>query len=107
MALQAGTSLGPYQIESPLGAGALTQLFAWEFIGGGPRRMAVSRDGQQVLLLKDIGQSGNEDAPPPQINVVLNWFQEPALSRCHLLHLVDSLECIPSMSYSSVAVSPF
>ena len=56
--------------------GALTELFDWGFIGGGPRRMAISRDGEQFLLLKDSEQSESGNARRPQITVILNWFQE-------------------------------
>ena len=59
--------------------GALTQQFAWDFVGGGPRRMAVSPDGERFLLLKTASSDNDmadEDAPEPQIILVENWFEE-------------------------------
>ena len=34
----------------------------------------VSPDGQRFLAIANIGNAGG--APPPQINVTLNWFEE-------------------------------
>ena len=39
--------------------------------------MAVSPDGQRFLFLREpVTITGDEDAEPSQIHVVLNWFQE-------------------------------
>ena len=57
----------------------VTQLFEWEWVGRLNRRMAVMPDGQQFLLLQDEsgqGRSGQQDADPPQVIVVENWFSE-------------------------------
>ena len=54
---------------------AVTQLFDIASYGlGNPfqRRIAVAPDGQRFLLLK----MGGQGAAPPQITVVLNWFEE-------------------------------
>ena len=57
--------------------GALTQLFAWEFVAGRHRRMAVSPDGNRFLLLKNASRAtDDEDAAGPQIILAQNWFEE-------------------------------
>jgi hypothetical protein len=38
------------------------------------RQYSVSPDGRRFLMIKDA--AGDAEAPPPQINVVLNWFEE-------------------------------
>jgi serine/threonine-protein kinase len=40
----------------------------------GARHYSVSRDGRRFLMIKNAATQGN--APPPQINVILNWFEE-------------------------------
>ena len=40
--------------------------------GTGARGFDIAPDGQRFMMIK----RGGEDAAPPQINVVLNWFQE-------------------------------
>ena len=57
--------------------GALTHLFAWEFVSRRNRRMAVSPDGNRFLMLKNVSSvTDDEDAPGPQIILALNWFEE-------------------------------
>ncbi len=41
----------------------------------GNRRVAISPDGQQFLMLKPSGES-EATAAPPRIVVVQNWFEE-------------------------------
>jgi serine/threonine protein kinase len=56
-------------------AGKPRQLFQGDYVlnyFAGPY-YDVSSDGQQFLMLKPVEQA---QAAPPQINVVLNWFQE-------------------------------
>ena len=43
---------------------------------GQGRNWDISPDGQRFLMLKNADQLGTEDAGPPQITVVLNWFEE-------------------------------
>ena len=45
------------------------------YAGVNGRNWDISPDGRRFLMLKNVGQSG-EDAPPPQITVVQNWFDE-------------------------------
>ena len=55
----------------------MTVPFERVILGGRNRRMAVSLDGQRFLLLTvNAGDTATEDAPPPEIHVVLNWFEE-------------------------------
>ena len=57
--------------------GALTHLFAWEFVGSPNRKMAASPDGNRFLMLKSASSdTDDEDAPAPQIILTLNWFDE-------------------------------
>ena len=57
-------------------AGTPERLFDFPYFMqvGGRRHLDVSADGQRQLVIAS-GQVG-EDAPPPQINVVINWFEE-------------------------------
>lgn len=55
MALNVGTTLGPYEIVSPLGASAGT----------------VAPDGKRLLVAVPLA---NETAPT--LNLVSNWFEE-------------------------------
>ena len=41
----------------------------------GPRAFDIDPNGQRFLTIKQ-GRTTSEDAAPPQINIVLNWFQE-------------------------------
>ena len=68
----------PRSAEPTFTQGALTQLFEWNFIGGGNgnRRMTVSPDGQQFLLLVTATENAEGDAEQPQIITVQNWFEE-------------------------------
>ena len=41
------------------------------------RRIAVDPDGERFLLLKnEAGQTDTDEPAQPEINIVLNWFQE-------------------------------
>ena len=65
-----------FEADPTFAPGTQTQLFEWDFVGGGTRRMAVSRDGQRVLLLKRVTeQAGIDGATAREIHVVINWFQ--------------------------------
>ena len=46
------------------------------YAAGQGRNWDISPDGQRFLMLKLADQSGTEDTTPPQITVVLNWFEE-------------------------------
>jgi hypothetical protein len=54
-------------------AGKPTLLFEGRYLSGGSplANFDVSADGQRFLMIK-----ASEEAPPTQINVVLNWFEE-------------------------------
>lgn len=74
-----GLMVQAFSTDPTFTPGALTQQFAWDFVGGGPRRMAVSPDGERFLLLKTASSDNDmadEDAPEPQIILVENWFEE-------------------------------
>ena len=66
-----------FETDPTFTSGALTQLFAWEFVGRQNRRMAVLPDGARFLLFKNVGTDpADKDAPGPQIILVENWFEE-------------------------------
>ena len=66
-----------FETDPTFTPGVLTKLFERVGGGGSNRRMAVSPDGQRFLFLADpVTVTGDEDAEPSQIHVVLNWFQE-------------------------------
>jgi serine/threonine-protein kinase len=57
--------------------GALTHLFAWEYLGSPTRKMAVSPDGNRFLMPKNASRgTDDEDAAGPQIILAQNWFEE-------------------------------
>ena len=74
-AMLVSIEVGPGDPPSLL-VGTPEQLFDFPYFiqSGGRRHHDVSADGQRQLVIAR-GQVG-EDAPPPQINVVLNWFEE-------------------------------
>ena len=55
-------------------------LFEGDYVQEDPAQGAanydVSADGQRFLLMKDAAPTDQAAAPEPQINVVLNWFEE-------------------------------
>ena len=65
-----------FEIEPTFTPGALTQLFEWTFVGGFGRRMAVSPDGQRLLLLANATENADGEAASSQVIVVQNWFEE-------------------------------
>ena len=65
-----------FETEPTFAPGALTQLFEWNFVGGGNRRMAVSPDGQRFLLLTNAPDTTGDEAAPSQLIVVQNWTEE-------------------------------
>ena len=51
------------------------EVLEWPYdLGNEGRSYDVSPDGQRFLTVKP--NKLDEDAPPPQINIVLNWFEE-------------------------------
>ena len=66
-----------YEDDPTFTQGTLTQLFdVTPYYLAGARRIAVDPDGEKFLIIKNVGsRTGNEDNPP-QITVVLNWFEE-------------------------------
>ncbi len=68
-----------FETEPTFTPGGMTTLFditAYR-TGGGNRRIAVAPDGERFLLLKYANdQTGTDDDASPQINVVLNGFEE-------------------------------
>ena len=68
-----------FETEPTFTPGVVTTLFdATPYRLGGNRRIAVDPEGQRFLLLKPAGdqQPGTDEPAAPQINVVLNWFEE-------------------------------
>ena len=66
-----------YETDPTFRPGSVGRLFQREIGGGRGRRMAMSPDGERFLLLRgDVGDTTAEDAPPPEIHVVLHWHQE-------------------------------
>ena len=60
---------------------SLTRLFERELVVGRNRRMAVSPDGQRLLVLVNAGRDTSDDADgddpaEPLVIVVQNWFEE-------------------------------
>jgi len=67
MALTSGTRLGPYEIQSPLGAGK--PLFPLA-VRGLSREYDVSHDGQRFLIITDNQGSSQS------LTLVQNWLAE-------------------------------
>ncbi len=53
------------------------ELLEWPYsrLGDG-RNYDVSPDGQRFLAINTVPLETDADASPPQINIVLNWFEE-------------------------------
>ena len=68
-----------FELEPTFRPGIATKLFDMQpyFTALANRRIAVAPDGQRFLLLKDSNSGPNADITrAPQVNVVLNWFEE-------------------------------
>ena len=71
---------GSQMMVVPVTTGPTLTLGAPEILFDGPYRAFVGRnydlapDGRFLMIA--LEEAGNEDAPPPQITVVLNWHQE-------------------------------
>ena len=70
----------PVTTGSSFGAGAPTKLFEGSYVlhplGGGLGRMYdVSPEGRRFLMIKSSNSAVN-DAAPPRIILVQNWFEE-------------------------------
>ncbi len=65
----------PVQTATAFEHQAPRELLEWPYFGGTEgRAYDASFDGERFLTVVPIEAA--EDAPPPQINVVLNWFEE-------------------------------
>ena len=68
------------ETEPSLQVGTPQALFAGSFVreqsNQGAHNYDVARDGQRFAMMETVGQTNAEDAAPPQITVVLNWFEE-------------------------------
>ena len=65
----------PVQTVTAFEHQAPRELLEWPYFGGTEgRAYDASFDGERFLTVVPI--EAVEDAPPPQINVVLNWFEE-------------------------------
>ncbi len=65
----------PVQTDSTFQHQSPQKVLEWPYDWGNEgRTYDVSRDGQRFLTVKP-GRA-DEDAPRPQINIVLNWFEE-------------------------------
>ena len=69
--------VAPVETEPTFSPGNADVLFeATSFpVVTGPRRFDIAPGGQRFLMIKEGGTS-SEDTAPPQITVVINWFQE-------------------------------
>ena len=66
----------PVNTDAGFQAGNPEILFQGTYGGGAQRRYDVTPGGRRFLMFKEgIGQT-TEDAAPPQITVVLNWFEQ-------------------------------
>jgi hypothetical protein len=50
--------------------------FAPENSGAGANDYDVSADGQRFLMLRPVVSDTSGEPPRPQINIVLNWFED-------------------------------
>ena len=65
----------PVRTEAGFGGGVPEPLFEANYFFGAPsRNYDVAPDGR-FLMIKTVGQ-GDNDAPPSEIHVVLNWHEE-------------------------------
>ncbi len=69
---QTATSLMAVRVEEGKRIGAPVRLFAWPRSREYRREYDVSPDGQRFLML----ERADPDGAAPQINLVLNWFEE-------------------------------
>jgi hypothetical protein len=60
VSLRAGARLGPYEIQSPIGAGGMGEVYRMEYL--------PADDGKRFLMKIPVRGTG-----PPSITVVLNW----------------------------------
>ena len=65
----------PVQTGPTFGHQSPEALLEWPYDWGNEgRSYDVSLDGQRFLVVKPL--ESDQDAPPPQINIVLNWVEE-------------------------------
>ncbi len=79
LAGQAGGSLTvvPVQTDPTFVPENPQELLEWPYLTTGEgRTYDVSPDGQRFLAVNTIPLQADGDVSPPQINVVLNWFEE-------------------------------
>ena len=74
--VQPGTVMA-VSIVDGASTGAAEVVVQGEYLAPGPsRQYSVSDDGERFLMIAPEGQSESGEPVRPQINVVLNWFQE-------------------------------
>ena len=68
----------PFDASDPVRIGSPTVVFAGTFTATSStlfRQYHVAPDGR-FLMMKPLVESDDDAESPPQINVVLNWFEE-------------------------------
>ena len=66
----------PVETDATFTAGTPEVQFAGDYLlGGNNRRHDIAPDGQRFLMIKE-GATLDGESPPPQINIVTNWFEE-------------------------------
>ena len=67
----------PVSTMDGFSAGSAKPLFEHPGLGGGiSSTYDVSADGQRFVVVEDVESEEGEQAKPPSIHIVENWFEE-------------------------------